>query len=190
MIIIFGLGNPGRKFIGTRHNLGQKVVNLLQKKWGFFGWQKKVKLKAEISSGEFADKKVLLAKSLTFMNQSGEAIKFLTKTYKLKLKNLIIIHDDIDLALGKIKISRARGSAGHKGVESITKELGTKDLIRFRIGIKKQRTRVKKREVFVLQRFPKDEKQLVEQGINKTIQAIELTVKYGLEKAMQEFNKD
>lgn len=190
MIIIFGLGNPGRKFIGTRHNLGQEVVNLLRKKWVFSGWQKIVKLRTEISNKEFADKEILLVKSLTFMNQSGKAIKKISFKFQVPISKIYVVHDDIDLPLGKIKISRARGSAGHKGIESIMKELGTKDLIRFRIGIKKQRTRVKKREVFVLQRFPKDEKQLVEQGINKTIQAIELTVKYGLEKAMQEFNKD
>lgn len=191
MIIIFGLGNPGKKYIGTRHNLGREVVNMLQEKWLFSSWQEKKKLKAEVSKGEIADKEVLLAKSLTFMNESGKAAKKLINYYQLTANNLFIIHDDIDLVLGKIKISKGRGAAGHKGVESVIRELGTKRFVRFRLGIgpkEKLKLKVKNLESFVLKKFKKEEKQLLKKAIDKTVEAIEVALKESVEKAMQKFN--
>lgn len=194
MIIIFGLGNPGRKYQGTRHNFGRDLINILQKKWSFPPWKKKKKLKAEISEGKFGRKKIILAKSLTFMNKSGKVAKLLIKHYKLPTANLWIIQDEMDLALTKIKIVKNRGSAGHKGVESLIKELGTKDFVRFRMGIKKngeRKTENKKLEFkdkFVLQKFQGREKRLATKIIRKTIRAIEKALKEGVEKAMQEFN--
>ncbi len=213
MIIIFGLGNPGKKFKDTRHNLGQEVINLLQKKWGFSEWQKKAKLRAEISNGKFADKEILLVKSLTYMNESGRPIKKLGLKFQVPSRQskfgaeqvglkIYVIHDDLDLPLGKIKISKGRGSAGHKGVESIIKELRTKDFVRFRVGIarsagnqkskiknQKHISKIQKLDKFVLERFSKNEKRIIEKSIQKTIQATEKALEEDIEKAMQEYNK-
>jgi PTH1 family peptidyl-tRNA hydrolase len=179
-ILIVGLGNPGKKYKNTRHNIGFLVLDKFQKAYsrhrrdGPTGISKKFqyrennfpefklvkKFNSLISEGKISGKKILLAKPQTFMNNSGKAVKSLCLNFfEIKamaviskknkkegnnvlnkpsnnfLNNLFVVHDDVDLPLGKIKISRGRGSGGHKGVESIIKELGTKNFVRFRIGI-------------------------------------------------------
>ena len=135
MILVIGLGNPGEKYKKTRHNLGRLVVSTWQFIIGFPDFRLEKKSNALISKGTFEQKRIILTLPETFMNNSGKSVKMLTKSYKLKPNNLIIVHDDIDLPLGTIRISIDRGAAGHKGVESIIKELGTKNFIRVRIGI-------------------------------------------------------
>ncbi len=168
MFLIVGLGNPGQKYEKTRHNIGSRAVE-------------------ELESLNLAN--VILAKPTTFMNESGKAVKSLTKTYRLNSNNLMVIHDDIDLPLGKIRISESSGSAGHKGVESIIKSLGTKDFIRFRIGIMPETGKPKNVENFVLRRFNKEEEKIIEEVIKKTAEAVSMFLEKGLEKAMNEFNK-
>jgi len=190
MILIVGLGNPGKKYAKTRHNIGFRVVDEL----------KSLNLK-----------RVILVKPKTFMNLSGKAVKSLMTKYKVPPLNLWVIHDDIDLPLGKIRISVGRGAAGHKGVESIIKELKTKNFVRFRIGIQpktgkpknpeKPSTRAKlgagpvphRNKVsgagFVLQKFTKEEEKIVKEVIKKTAKAIGFSLKEGLEKAMSKYNK-
>jgi PTH1 family peptidyl-tRNA hydrolase len=192
MGIIVGLGNPGKKFEKTRHNLGFLVIeNLKLKIKNFSDWKYEKKFKAEISRGRIGNKKIILAKPKTFMNESGKSVKLLTRSYTLEPKNLIVIHDDIDLPLGKIKISIGRGSAGHKGVQSIIDELGTKNFVRFRIGIRpknnKQRT-INNVKEFVLLKFNKREKKILKEVVKRTCQAIEVAIKEGGEKAMSRFN--
>jgi PTH1 family peptidyl-tRNA hydrolase len=166
MILIVGLGNPGKKYEKTRHNVGFMAID-------------KLKL--------LNIKKVILAKPKTFMNESGKEVKKIIKNLKLKIKNLIVIHDDLDLSLGRIKISVNRGAAGHKGVESIIKELGTKNFIRFRIGIKSISNF--KTQNFVLSKFTKQEEKIVKEVIKKTAEAIEFAIIYGIEKAMNKYNQ-
>lgn len=152
MILIIGLGNPGKKYKYTRHNVGFQVIDKLAK----------IKRKGWI-----------LAKPQTFMNQSGKAVKALIKFNKTKPENLWIIHDDIDLPLGKIRISKGRGSAGHKGVQSIINELGTKDFWRLRIGVSPKSGKPQNVEKFVLQNFTKSEEKIIKEVIKETIQEIE-----------------
>jgi len=202
MIIIVGLGNPGQKFQKTWHNLGFRVIDEIAATFQLSIFNFQPIFNAQISKGEINGKKIILAKPQTFMNESGKAVKNLVKTYKLKTKSLIIIHDDIDLPLGKIKISINRGAAGHKGVESIIKELGTKNFVRFRIGIQPKTGKPKNPEKFVLQKpseagnktrsqrpFNKDEEKIVKEVIKKTAEAIEMATKEGLEKTMTKYNK-
>ncbi len=167
MFLIVGLGNPGKKYERTRHNIGSRIIDEL-----------------DFLSGE----KIILSKPKTFMNLSGKAIKPLIKKYKIKPDNLIVIHDDIDLPLGKIRIVKNRGAAGHKGVESIIKELKTKDFVRFRIGILPKSGKPKNPENFVLQKFNKEEEKIVKEVIKKTAEAIEMAIKEGVEKAMSKYN--
>jgi len=151
MLLIIGLGNPGKKYEKTRHNVGYRVIDELarNKPTGF-----------------------VLAKPQTFMNESGKAVKALVKNYKLKTKNLIVVHDDIDLPLGEFKISFNRGSAGHKGVQSVINELETKDFQRIRIGICPVAGKPKNVEKFVLQNFTKEEERAIKEAVGQTIQAI------------------
>lgn len=176
MILIVGLGNPGEKYKKTRHNLGFRVVDELQKIHGFSDWQMKKKFKAEISEGIINNQKIILAKPQTFMNESGQAAQKLTTNYKLPTINLFVVHDDLDLELGKIKAVRNRGSAGHKGVQSIIDYLGTKDFIRCRLGIKLQKKEIKDVEKFVLQKFDREEEIIIKETINKACQQIKLTI--------------
>ena len=194
MILIIGLGNPGQKFQRTRHNVGFRVLDLFQKENNFPDFSLSKKFNSLISKEVLEQKKIILAKPQTFMNDSGKAVKKLISNFQFPISNLFVVHDDIDLSLGKIKIVKNRSSAGHKGVQSVINEIGTKNFIRFRIGIKpisniqylKSNIQVDK---FVLQKFTKDEEKIINEIIKKTVEAIEAVIIKGLEKSMGEFNK-
>ena len=190
MILVIGLGNPGRKYQKTRHNVGFMVLDEFQKIQDFSDWKLKKKFKAEISEGIINSQKIILAKPQTFMNESGKAVKAIFN-FQFSNKNLIVIHDDLDLELGKMKIVQNRGAAGHKGVQSIINELGTKNFVRFRIGIKSQKTENKEQraENFVLKKFSKEESKILKEVIKKTCRAIEIAIKQSTEKTMTEYNK-
>ena len=185
MILIVGLGNPGEKYKKTRHNIGFRVVDQLRKDLNLvdFVFDKK--------SNSFLSKNngILIAKPNTYMNSSGSAIRSLIQYYKIKKGSQIIIHDDIDLPLGKIRISKNQGSAGHKGVESIIKELKTKGFARIRIGAQPKTGKPKKVEEFVLKKFNKEEEKIIGGVVEKAAVAAEMILKEGLEKTMNEFNK-
>ena len=191
MVLIVGLGNPGRKYQETRHNIGFQVVDEFLKENNFPKFKFAKKFNAEISEGILGGEKILLAKPQTFMNLSGKSVKPLTNFYKITPPGLVVIHDDIDILLGKIRISKGRGAAGHKGVESIIKGLKTKNFVRFRIGIKPKPYTLtpKTLDNFVLKKFNKKEEKLVKEVIQKTAEAIEMVLEEGLEKAMNKFNK-
>ena len=151
MILIVGLGNPGKKYEQTRHNVGFRVIDELAKQ---------------------KTRKFIIAKPQSFMNNSGKAVKSLTSFYKIKPENLWVIHDDIDLPVGEIKIAKNRGSAGHKGVQSIINELKTKEFNRIRIGICPKTGKPKAVEKLVLQNFTKEEEKLIKEAIEEAIQTI------------------
>jgi PTH1 family peptidyl-tRNA hydrolase len=168
MILIVGLGNPGKRYQNTRHNIGFRVIDEL---------------------GSLNEGRVILLKPKTFMNLSGRAVKPLIAKYKIPVANLWVVHDDIDLPLGRIKISKGRGSAGHKGVESIIKELRTKNFVRFRVGIQPKTGKPKNPEKFVLQKLKKDEEKIVKETIEKAVGTIEAAIKKGIVTAMSRTNK-
>jgi len=151
MFLIVGLGNPGKKYERTRHNVGFMALDAL----------KRVELP-----------NVILVKPQTFVNNSGKAVKSLTKNYKLKTKNLVVIHDDIDIPLGKIKVSVGHGSAGHKGVDSIIEELGTKNFTRIRVGIQPEKGKPRDVETFVLKNFTAKETILLQPAITQALEAL------------------
>ncbi len=181
MIIIVGLGNPGKKYKNTRHNIGFQIVDEFAKENNFPELRLSKKFNSLVSESILNNEKIILAKPQTFMNQSGKAAKALTSFYKItppgrvvitppgRVVDLVVAHDDIDLSLGKIKIVKNRGAAGHKGVESIIKELGTKDFVRFRIGIQPEKGKPKNVEKFVLQKFDKEEKEILKQIIQQAL---------------------
>ena len=183
MVIIIGLGNPGKKYINTRHNIGFEVLDQFVKENNFPEFKLSKKFNALISENVINGKKIILAKPQTFMNNSGISVKKLAGVRPplnqrgsdpRNLRNLYIIHDDIDLPLGKIRPSKNRGSAGHKGVESIIKELGTKDFTRIRIGIHPLcfHASVHRSKEFVLEKFKKEEKELLNQAVRQALAEI------------------
>ncbi len=203
MILIIGLGNPGLKYDNTRHNLGQWLIDGLHAQWqayDFDDWTKENNLKSETSKGKISDQKIILAKPLIYMNNSGLAVSLLKHYYRIEPENIWVIHDDIDLPLGKIKIVKDRGSAGHKGIQSIIRAIGTKNFVRFRIGIgiKKdvnksfilRRTRLTANFLanIVLKKFNSNEKEILSGAKENIYKAIEMAIEEKIERAMNQFN--
>lgn len=189
MILIVGLGNPGKKYIKTRHNIGRLAVSDWQQAADFSNFRFEKKFNTLISQRIFDKNEIILALPETFMNLSGKSTKSLTVNYKIPTNNFLVVHDDIDLPLGKVRIVKNRGAGGHKGVESIIHELKTKNFIRIRIGVQPKSGKPKNVESFVLQKFTKEEKKIVKEVIEKATEAIKMILKQGLKKAMNKFNK-
>jgi PTH1 family peptidyl-tRNA hydrolase len=187
MIVIVGLGNPGKKYQNTRHNVGFMAVDAFAKINNFPEFKFQKKSNVLISENIIDDKKIILAKPQTFMNESGRSVKQLISDTGARIADLVIVHDDIDLPIGKIKIIKERGSAGHKGVESIIKNIGNNGLIRFRIGIGPENKT--KAEKVVLKNFSEKEQKEINGTIQKVVNSLDLFVKEGLDKVMNEYNK-
>jgi len=135
MILLIGLGNPGKEYEGTRHNVGRDTVLAFIKKHGFDKFTTNDKMKALVSEGKIGKEKITAILPETFMNKSGEAAKRAQLGLKIKPERIFVVHDDADIELGRTKLAFNRDSAGHKGVESVMRGLGTKKFWRFRIGI-------------------------------------------------------
>lgn len=185
MYIIVGLGNPGDKYEKTRHNVGFNVIDLLAKEYSID--VSKIKHKALIGEGRVGTEKVILVKPMTYMNLSGESVADICNYYNIDLENLIVIYDDIDLDVGKIRI-RKKGSGGtHNGMRSIVKCLGTTDFPRVRIGVSKPEPG---RDLanFVLSRFNKEEEVDLKEGFDKAVKAIDCIIREDIDLSMNKFN--
>ncbi len=184
MYIIVGLGNPGRKYENTRHNMGFIAVDLLAKKYGIK--IDKIKFKALVGEGRIAGQKVLLVKPQTFMNLSGQSVVEVMNFYKEEIENLIVIYDDIDIPTGSIRL-RKKGSAGtHNGMRNIVYLLGEDTFPRIRVGIGSQ----KKVDLinYVIGGVSKGEKELLEDALTRAADAAACIVEKGIERAMNEYN--
>lgn len=185
MYIIVGLGNPGREYENTRHNAGFIAIDKLANKYNIE--ITKEKHKALIGTGIIEGEKVVLVKPQTFMNLSGEAAYEVMNFYKEELKNFIVIFDDIDLPVGSIRI-KERGSAGtHNGVKSIVHELGTQEFKRVKVGIGKPNGKMDLVS-YVLGKFSKEEFNEIEKSTDKAVNAVEIIIKDGIAKAMNDYN--
>jgi PTH1 family peptidyl-tRNA hydrolase len=184
MKLLVGLGNPGKKYEKTRHNLGFMVVEKLAESLELEGWKYNKKFNSEILT---QNSKLILAKPQTMMNASGFAVAKMANFYKIKPQNIWVVHDEVDLPLGKVKIIEGRGAAGHRGVMSIIEQLGTVDFVRFRLGIGHLKRKGKWTEDFVLSAFLPTEKSEVKRLIKKTVEMIELALEKGIGKAMSWF---
>lgn len=197
MKLIVGLGNPGEEYSQTRHNIGFMVVEKVAKELGEHSpkWEFNKKANALICNVGG----VILAKPQTFMNASGDAVAHLTSYYKIATEDVWVIHDDIDLPLGKLKIRSQGASAGHNGVESIMKSLGTDKFVRMRLGIgrgkedkseKNTDQQLKHRNVisFVLSRFRESEAGDFRKLIKHGADAVQMALTEGIDKAMNRFN--
>lgn len=188
MKLLVGLGNPGKKYEQTWHNLGFLVLDEFQQITKTDKFKTDKKFKAEITQAPFKAEKILLAKPQTFMNNSGQAVSALMNFYKIKPQDLWVINDDIDLPLGNIRISLNASAAGHKGVQSIIKAINSQNFSRFRVGIKSEKPSQMSTEDYVLQKIPLTSKLTVNKVIKKTSRAIEVALNDGIAAAMNQFN--
>ncbi|MBI5621778.1 aminoacyl-tRNA hydrolase [Candidatus Falkowbacteria bacterium] len=171
MKFIIGLGNPGRQYAKTRHNIGWVVLDALAGKKA--KWQDSDKALAQHCRVEINDQEVELLKPQTFMNVSGKTAAFVVKKHHAALDDLIIVHDDKDLPFGKIKLVRDHSSAGHRGVQSIIDALGTQDFWRLRIGVANNDLQKMATDKFVLSPFRWSEKRQLKELIDWAVREIE-----------------
>lgn len=190
--LIVGLGNPGKKYAHNRHNIGFMCLDYFAKKCGFSFSHSRGQ--ARIAEGRIADHDVIFAKPQTFMNNSGESVGSLVRKYKVKAENLIVIHDDLDLPQGRIRIRSGGSSAGHKGINSIVEHISNQDFIRVRIGIgrpdRDDSYKTSGDEVIdhVLGDFTDDEKEITDKVIPCVAETLHCLLAEGLTAAMNKFN--
>ena len=195
--VIAGLGNPGEDCKSTRHNTGRLVLEYLKNSSAadFFDWKKDIKNKALISLGKLGGKKLTLLEPDNFMNNSGQSLRSVVVS-KRAAEELIVIHDDLDLPLGKFRISFNRGPGGHNGVRSIIKNIKTEAFIRIRVGISsstlggklKKPQGEKDVEKFILGEFKKPELDILKKVSKKIADAVSVLITDGREKAMSFYN--
>ncbi|MBI2463436.1 aminoacyl-tRNA hydrolase [Candidatus Peregrinibacteria bacterium] len=190
MKLLVGLGNPGKKYAKSRHNLGFMFLDCLREKWEFEPFHLETVFQAEISKGDFLGEKFLLVKPQTFMNLSGEAVQSLKHYYKIDFQDICVIYDDIDLPFGTIRL-RERGSAGtHNGLKSVVQVFGNENFSRLRIGIHNAFLDHERSDIsdFVLCDFSSDEKKALPKIFFRGIDALEHAFSQGFDSAMTHFN--
>ena len=184
--LITGLGNPGREYEETRHNIGFQCIDTLAKHHGL-SFDPGKKSKARIADGTIAGKRVLLAKPQTFMNLSGSSIQGLADFYKIPPERIMIIFDDLDIPPGTLRIRPKGGSGGHKGMTDIIQKLGSQDFPRIRFGIGRPPGKMNP-AAYVLRRFDADEQPVIEQTVSRVVNAIEAWLTEGINTAMNRYN--
>jgi len=191
--LIVGLGNPGEEYRQSRHNIGfwilEKWLEKKKEEAGKYQDFKEVKkVKGEIAKLEIFQQEIFLLKPQTFMNRSGEAVKKTLDFFQLDPKKILVIHDELDLEIGKIRFSFNAGPAGHNGVLSVINWLQTKEFTRLRIGIHSPKRKKNKERDFVLSHFEKEEELEIKKAIEKSTKAIDVFLQEGFEKAAAIFN--
>ena len=181
MKLIVGLGNPGDKYVDTRHNVGYLVID------GYLGDVKwKNKFNAEYYEDNIAGEKVLFVKPLTFMNLSGDAVQEFVNYYDIDLDDILIIHDDLDLPFGKYKLKVDSSAGGHNGVKSIINRLGSQDFARLKVGISHDRSIDTKD--YVLGNFSKEDKEVFDKMCETFNKIINCFIKEGIARTMNIYN--
>ena len=197
MKLVVGLGNPGEKYQNARHNLGFMAVDELGKRVNREGesWRYEEKFKSEVLNFTLNASRFTLVKPQTYMNNSGMAVSALVNFYKIAPQDMIVVYDELDLPLGKIKVRLGGAAAGHHGVESIIKSLGTDKFIRVRLGIGNLKTKSSEHkqvhvsaEKFVLEPFMHSERAQVKHMLKQAVKALQILLDQGLEKAQSQFN--
>jgi PTH1 family peptidyl-tRNA hydrolase len=183
--LIVGLGNPGQEYENTRHNLGFRVINELASRLGLGSL--KSKHQSFIGEGVIAGHKVLLAEPQTFMNNSGLAARELLSWYKIDVKKLIVIYDDVDLEVGQIRVREKGSAGGHHGIESLIAHVGTSEFARVRIGIGRENLTGDVAD-YVLQNIPPAQREPLESAIVTAADAVEAIIAGTLPTAMNKFN--
>lgn len=195
MMLIIGLGNPGEEYKNTRHNTGRMILEHIAKSYDFSEWKNDMKLKALRSKGEIGDEKFDFILPETFMNNSGNAVCQIINDKK-KLKNLIVVYDDMDLPIGNYKISYNKSSGGHNGLASIIKKVKSEEFLRIRIGVSPHTPTGKMKKPkgeeavlkFLLGKYKEDELKEIKKISKKVAEIIEMVSAEGKDKAMSIYN--
>jgi PTH1 family peptidyl-tRNA hydrolase len=183
--LIVGLGNPGKEYEQTRHNVGFRVMDELARRYGLtFG---KKERKAVAATGTIFGKKVILAKPQTYMNLSGEAVRALVDFYKVELPNILVVSDDIDIPLGTVRLRKSGGAGGQGGMKSVIQHLGTQEFNRLRFGVSRPPGKMQAKD-YVLGAFQGDDAILASQVIDRAADAVETWLRDGIELAMTRHN--
>lgn len=183
--LIVGLGNPGKEYAETRHNVGFRVVDELARRYGLtFG---KNERKAFSASGTILGKKVILTKPQTYMNLSGEAVRSLVDFYKVEMPRILVICDDLDIPLGTVRLRASGGAGGQNGVKSVIQHLGTQEFNRLRFGIGRPPGKMQPKD-YVLGVFKDDDAILASQVVDRAADAVETWLRDGIELAMTRHN--
>jgi len=184
--MVVGLGNPGKEYERTRHNIGFRVLDHLSfahdlvfrgSRW-----------RADVARGDLWGRDMLLVKPMTFMNRSGEAVGAICRFYDLRPEEVVVVHDDLDLPFARVKVARGRGAGGHNGVKSLIDHLGSRDFIRVRIGIGRPPQGVEPSN-YVLSPFAKSEEEKIVEVLEHAVEALRLTATEGVQMAMNAINQ-
>jgi len=184
MKLVVGLGNPGARYRKTRHNVGFMVIDRLAARWGIaLGGRRHA---AELGAGAVTGVRSVLAKPQTFMNASGEAVAKLRRAYRLEPAAIVAVYDDLDLAVGRVRVRGGGGAGGHRGVASLIAAIGG-NFVRVRVGIGRPAGGVDPVE-FVLEPFTAAERPLIEGAVERAADSVESLLRDGLERTMNVFN--
>lgn len=183
--LIVGLGNPGKKYARTRHNVGTDAIELLAQRLSVS--LKVGRDRAQVAETRIGDHAVVLVVPTTWMNESGEAVGPIARRYKIPASNIIVIHDELDLEPGAVKLKMGGGLAGHNGLKSVSQHMGTNDYTRVRIGVGKPSTKEQGAD-HVLSSIPPAERKILDVAVEIACDAVERIMKEGLDAAMREYN--
>jgi PTH1 family peptidyl-tRNA hydrolase len=186
--LVAGLGNPGPRYVQTRHNVGYAVVDQLARRWSVSVEKYERRYEALLGDGQVADQRVLLVKPQTYMNLSGRSLLAVTQFYKLAFPDVLIVCDDLDLPVGRMRLRAGGSGGGQKGLENILLRLASNDIPRLRIGIGKVDRSVT--SDYVLSRFTPDERETIEQVVTTAADAVECWLDKGIDAAMNRFNPE
>ena len=194
MFVIAGLGNPGREYGNTRHNIGFRVIEQIAEKYQISMLERKHK--AVIGKGYIDGQKVILVKPLTYMNLSGESVRSIADYYKIEPEDIIIAFDDIDLEVGQLRVRRKGSAGGHNGIKSIIQHLGTNEFPRVKVGVGAKpeggdlvRHVLGRYHIFrCLKRFSREDEKAMDEVLDLAVEAVELIVTEGVDAAMNRYN--
>lgn len=191
MKLIVGLGNPGKSYEGTRHNIGFSALEALRERLKFGGFRNEVKFNAEIARGDFNREKIFLIRPQTFMNLSGQSVELVKQFYKIETEDIWVVYDDVDLSLGQLRIREGGSPGTHNGMKSLTQALVSEAFPRFRLGVESRgETSPLQQDVasFVLERFRNEELPEVNRLLNSFVEACILALKKGFKVAQNDYS--
>ncbi len=184
MWLIVGLGNPGRRYVRTRHNVGFKVIEEIAERYAIVLTESKNGYR--VGRGSIEESKIFLVEPLLYMNRSGLIVGQLCRKFTISLENLIVVHDDLDMETGRLRIRKTGSSGGHKGIESIIQSIGSRDFMRVKIGIGREVG--VSAEDYVLSKFGRAEVRLMNGAVERAADAIQVLVTAGIKRAMNIYN--
>lgn len=185
MWLVVGLGNPGRRYAGTRHNVGFEVLDELARRWS--AERPKLRFEAELRELSLAGHRLLLVAPQTYMNLSGRAVSQVVQFYQTPLEKLLVVCDDLNLKLGQLRMRKSGSAGGQKGLANILQALATEDVPRLRIGIDRNPPEMDS-AAYVLSRFRKEELPIIDAAIQRAATGVELWVQQGIDAAMNQVN--